>query len=576
MARRVLPGILLLAAILHTVGIARTLLPAQDGLKFLRSRPRLPEPALDRGHPRVRPAPALSGRDCGDGAAGGDGSGTRSRNLAHHGEGISALASLGLIVPLFFLTEALFGGPAAALAALLFVILPVPAEIGRDTLSDPLALFFFTLGLFWAERALRTHRLLPALGCGLAAGLGYWTRPEAVVLPVVVVAVAGVRVGWKLYRDARAKKQILALFHEESAVAARLRPLSVLALSFLAVMGVYALTKGEVSEKLALRRSAEIASKHDQARSVSHPLPKGLDDPRWDFAPKEESSRDGPHSLIGAIRWTLRVWAEALGGVFAVLALWGAWKVRAEGPGRILVAAYVAVFGAILIRHAATFHYLSGRHGLTLAVATLPWAAAGALALKESMRRRWSAFLCVAAAVPAAPGSQDRNGRDGRRYTEKTVLVHPLGEAWKRRMGTPSAWRWGIVLGGLVVIGAAMQLRPEHLSRAGHRDAGRWLAAHTQPGEAILDTRGWAAFVSGLHAYDPWHIPQALSDARLSYIVIGADELGAKSRRAETWRALLAYAAEPVISFPARSASPRSQVCIYRFHPPASWEGLRP
>jgi hypothetical protein len=36
MARRALPVIVLLAVVLHAVGIARTPLPAQDGLKILR------------------------------------------------------------------------------------------------------------------------------------------------------------------------------------------------------------------------------------------------------------------------------------------------------------------------------------------------------------------------------------------------------------------------------------------------------------------------------------------------------------------------------------------------------------
>ena len=36
-----------------------------------------------------------------------------------------------------------------------------------------------------------------------------------------------------------------------------------------------------------------------------------------------------------------------------------------------------------------------------------------------------------------------------------------------------------------------------HLSRSGHYAAGRWLAEHAGPSELVLDTRGWAKFVSG-------------------------------------------------------------------------------
>ena len=59
----------------------------------------------------------------------------------------------------------------------------------------------------------------------------------------------------------------------------------------------------------------------------------------------------------------------------------------------------------------------------------------------------------------------------------------------------------------------------------------------------MLDTRGWAAFVSGRPSYDYWHVRQAFTDARLAYVVVGDDELRAASRRAATLRAVLAYAA---------------------------------
>ena len=78
-----------------------------------------------------------------------------------------------------------------------------------------------------------------------------------------------------------------------------------------------------------------------------------------------------------------------------------------------------------------------------------------------------------------------------------------------------------------VAAGVKLQLKPAHPTRWGHREAGRWLAAHAGPGEAVLDTRGWAAFVSGLPSYDYWHVRQAFTDAHLAYVVVGDDELQA-------------------------------------------------
>ena len=92
----------------------------------------------------------------------------------------------------------------------------------------------------------------------------------------------------------------------------------------------------------------------------------------------------------------------------------------------------------------------------------------------------------------------------------------------------------------------------------------------------MLDTRGWARFVSGQPGYDYWHVRQALTDSHLSYIVVGLDELEARSSRARTLRALLAYAATPLEDFPAFPGDRTPGVRLYRFHRPGTWEGLAP
>ena len=106
--------------------------------------------------------------------------------------------------------------------------------------------------------------------------------------------------------------------------------------------------------------------------------------------------------------------------------------------------------------------------------------------------------------------------------------------------------------------------------------AGRWLAAHANGSEKVLDTRGWATFVSRRPGLDYWHVRQALVDPSLAYVVVGEDERTAASGRGETLRALLAYAAEPSAEFPEREGGKSIGVRIYRFHPPADWRGMTP
>ena len=581
MSRRCLPWVLALGAALHLAGMARAIVPAQDGLKFLRVARRFQsEPWADvvRGsdqHPLYPACVALAQPL----VAAALGDGPDAWRIA--AQGVSAIAALALVVPLFGLTRVLFGTTAAALAALLLVVLPAPAEVGHETLSDATALALFATTLWLGEVALRTRGLTAALGCGLAAGLGYWTRPEVAVAPLAVLvagavgALRGLKVRAERAGDARLFASIADGIDPRTPSPRRgegrgegrprtvrgPRPLSLtlppggggdqtpapgvqggpggfrlaaVAVSFLFLVGTYGLIKGELSEKLAIRRGATIGSRHDAPRKVAQPLPKGLDDPRWDFSAKEESGHPGRLALGAAAGRLATGWAEGLGWIFAPLALWGAGCVRARS-GRLLIAAYVLLFTALLLRHATLLGYLSGRHALTLVIASLPFAAAGALDVARRVRQR-----C---------------GWD---------------EATARRRGA-------MVLVALVLAGvASQQARPGHPSRWGHREAGRWLAAHAEADAAVLDTRGWAAFVSGRPSYDYWHVRQALSDARLAYVVVGADELSAPSRRAATLRALLAYAAEPAASFPGRRGGSGADVRVFRFHRPASWEGLRP
>jgi 4-amino-4-deoxy-L-arabinose transferase-like glycosyltransferase len=235
MTRRCLLGIVLLSAALHGWGIARSVVPAQDGLKFLRVARELgrsPWSDVVRGsdqHPLypfaialVEPAAsALLGR------------GPEAWRVA--AQGVSAVASLLALLPLFAFARNVFDERTALLACLLFAVLPAFASIGHDTLSDALALSLFMTALWSVEVALRTHRFEAALLGGAAAGLGYWTRPELAVLPVVALGVASA----SAFRNGEATG-----FQVRRA----LPRVAALGVSFLALVGLYAVVKGEVSE----------------------------------------------------------------------------------------------------------------------------------------------------------------------------------------------------------------------------------------------------------------------------------------------------------------------------------------
>ena len=519
-SRRWLLCVVLLSAILHVVGMARTLLPAQDGLKFLRiARQFQTQPWGDAvrnadQHPLypasiavAEPVVALV-----------FGHTPNSWRIA--AQGVSTLASILLIWPLWSLTSRLFGEAPANLCVLLYALLPFPAEVGHDTLSDALALSFLVAGLCLGERTIRESSWPTGLAAGVMVGLGYLTRPEvALAVPVIVVAAM---VRWRPWTS------FLPMFGR----------LTIMSATTLMFVGVYAGVKGEISEKLSMRGSLGVAGSSPAAKRPASQLPKGLDDPKFDFSPKEES---GLQSLKGlpfiALKRLGVEWSDAMAVGLVPLVLIGLiWGRGREGSadGRTILVFYFLAFTAIAFRHAVTLGYLSGRHTLGLVVASIPFSAAGAWAWALGFQERWK-----------------------------------LNPTLARRLA----------FGGLAIVvamGVASQLKVAHMSRVGHRDAGLWLAREVKPDEAVLDTRGWASFVRGVPSYDYWHVKQALSDRHLRYVVVGTDELQARSPRAATLRAVLARAGTPVASFSGRRDGRGSGVEVYRFNPPESWEGITP
>lgn len=518
MLRRRLPWILLLSAALHVLGMVRSELPAQDGLKFLRVARRFQDsPWTDvvRGsdqHP-LYPATVAAVEPIVRAAVG---RGPDAWRIA--AQTVSVLASVLLLVPLSALARRLFDEPTALLAAFLWAVLPLPGLIGHDTLSDPLALLAFAVSFSMGARALSSDGgWASAIGCGLSAGVGYLARPEVVLAPIVIAAVG-------MGRSFRPADFRLAAPRYAS-----------LAASMLIVVGGYALVKGEVSEKLVIRRAVGLAPSAS-GRVARTALPTGLDDPRWHFAPKEESGRSPISGWNSAGLMVVRSWAEDLAGVLAAAAALGTWFGRIQPGSRslaIAAAVYGGLFGLVLVRHSATWGYLSGRHTLSLALLATPWAAAGIQAGRRRVRSRIA----------------DRR------------------------------WVWALRAASVVAIvgiSLALQARQGHPSRWGYLRAGQWLAENVQAGETVLDTRGWASFVANVSAYDPWHIAEALRDPSLTYVVIGGDEIKAATRRGASFRALLDSAGTCVASYPARRDGRGGAIHIYRFWPRTDWEGVSP
>ena len=152
---------------------------------------------------------------------------------------------------------------------------------------------------------MRTADWRPALAAGLAGGVGYLARPEAILAP------AALGLAWVFAR--------MRSWDFRALVASAALP--AMALSALVFVGGYALIKGQVTEKLALRHAVSLGSQQVMIRTVPQLLPKGLNDARWDFSPKEESDRTVIRHPLQAVRWMACEWWDELCWGFAVMAI---------------------------------------------------------------------------------------------------------------------------------------------------------------------------------------------------------------------------------------------------------------
>lgn len=176
--RSSLLAVVLFAVILHAIAIGQTVLPAQDGLKFIRiaqqfqTQPWTDVVRASDAHPlypfliaATEPLVAAFAGHWPD-----------TWRLA--AQLVAAIASIVLIIPIYALTRSLFDRRIGCLAAALTALLPCAAELGHDTLSDSLGLMCTFLALWLGAISLRRGDLRFALASGLTAGAGYLRGPK--------------------------------------------------------------------------------------------------------------------------------------------------------------------------------------------------------------------------------------------------------------------------------------------------------------------------------------------------------------------------------------------------------------
>jgi hypothetical protein len=418
---------------------------------------------------------------------------------------------------------------AALAGTIFFCVIPAVARLGADGISDSTHLCLLCAALWaaakywrhWPQGSERSHAAAWLVLAGGASALAALARKEALIFLSVMGGVlvllqccAAWRQPWK-----RVVSSGLSL-----AVGASV------------VWFPYLLAAGAVQPRHAIARllgqprpmvvPAAMKKKPMASRSSRW---RTADGNRMDFAKKDPQTSLRFRGFASAVAEFAHELAAAFHYILAPLAILGlrSTRRRLPRPMAVFLGVFVAAYALATICVAGLSGYLAPRHLLPVVIVSLGWAGEGA----------WMAGMWPAGAL----------------RTPRSALRTP-----------PFAPRLAVVL--VVLCCLPRTLAPQHASRLGHRQAAAWLAEQANPGDAVLDTRGWSRLYTDLRTYPYDQAKRALRDTRLAYIVLEQPERQFDSRRGQTLRELLAHGGEFVGRF--TSGQPNCKtVEIYRWHP---------
>jgi hypothetical protein len=385
----------------------------------------------------------------------------------------NALATVLLVVPMYLIGRMLFGRNTGFAAALLFQVLPVPARITSDGLTEGVYLLVTGVAVVLGVRAVRQPRISGFLLCGLAAGASYLVRPEGLLVaaaPAAVVLWFGLTRHWP--RD-------IALGR-----------LTALVVGVALVAGPYIILIGKLSNKPTHGALIEgtpgpifKGGFDSKLVTVGRPLVAAW----WDPARDAGTQRD-----LWATKAVLKELSQSGNYVVWPLAAFAALALRrrfATEPGLWVLALLVAGNAALLLYMAARVGYVSERHTMLLTTIGCQFAAAG--------------LPLLAAAVGQLLPRIDRLGV---RVTAAGLLV------------------------ALVASALPFALKSMHPHRQGHKHAGLWLSSRLTADDAIVDPYCWAEWYAGRTLYRTAWNPKT---SRNTYVIVENTSASPHSRLPE-------------------------------------------
>jgi hypothetical protein len=447
----------------------------------------------------------------------------------------SAISGVLLLVPVYALSRRLFNTRVAFWSTLFVACLPAAARIMSDALTEGVFLFFVTLTLWLACRALEERRWLLWLAVGASGGLAYLARPEGVL---ALIAGGLVMAAWQLWRR---DQSWIGLGWQMSGLGAG----SVL------VMAPYMVVIGGVTNKAT---GMDVLHADISFRSSASEGHRGLGRPGLELlaAPMGVYWSDIKNSpRLQRICWS--VWAVASeigratnysGWLPGFLGLYVFRRKFLETPASWLLPVLCGLQVLLLCRVAYVAGYVADRHVLLFLVCGAPWAVATVFAIGEAVASRLAPVTARFAFLP-----------EGMRLGNGHALC-------------------GAFLAGLIVFPLPKTLEPLHSNRAGYHAAGKWLGQNANAADVIIDPFSWAEYYSGRTLGEQAAAP---SDHRsFQYIVLGCSDNEHVRLPLIPYAEELASQGQTVFQWsPSRPGSKAEAVAIYRVAQDAKAAGGR-
>ncbi len=340
---------------------------------------------------------------------------------------------------LWLLARQMFDERTAGVAAILFAVLPLARQNAADALGDAPHLLGYLLAAWAALAGLQTGRVVWFALAGTSSALAFWIRPEGASVAIVVAGLLVGKVVW-------------------GAPGERLRWATSLAamLAFaVAVSAPYVVLSGKVTDKLRQKQNLSPAatSLTKVPRLAMGSRPAGV-------LPLAAIS---PTAALVTTSVLLQAGAELVEqyasqmNVLLPLAALGLFWTRSAAPraeSLRLVRSLAWFHAALLIALFILGGYIDRRHVLVLVALSMPWAAAGLLALAA-----WLADRPQFAARPRAAG----------------------------------VWACRLVLAVSACL-LPRSLRPLHEPYRPQLAAAAWINAHAAPSDPLIANSPYIAF----------------------------------------------------------------------------------